>query len=260
MCASRASMSSMPGTTTAPSDAYLVVGLGNDDRGDDAVGLKVARRIRDADLEGAHPRVRRTSAVMEIRDDMTVLIDLWTRFHSTVLVDAVSSDSRPGTIFRFDALAAPLPNIFVGHRTTHNVGVAECIELAQVLGQAPRMVTVYGIEGRTFSLGAPLSQEVESAIEETAKRIMAELQPLSSHSRCGPRNRSTPAPRRTPFGRRRSRHRYGAVMSGIDRCVGKESCETCGVQFTCEGQTRCRQLDLFRNHPIEGPASKQHGE
>ena len=67
------------------------------------------------------------------------------------------------------------------HYSTHAFSVAEAIEMARALGQLPRRLVVYGIEGKNFESGISLSPEIETAAEETAHRVKAELC-TSSHS------------------------------------------------------------------------------
>jgi hydrogenase maturation protease len=59
--------------------------------------------------------------------------------------------------------------------STHGLGVAEAIELAQVLDRLPTRLRVYGIEGRRFEPSAEISPEVQCAVEEVVRRIMADL-------------------------------------------------------------------------------------
>jgi len=79
----------------------LVIGVGNPDRGDDAAGLMAARRLR-AD---AQPGV----VVREASGEATALIDAWDGFARVIVIDAAHSGAAPGTVTRFDAVAAPLP-------------------------------------------------------------------------------------------------------------------------------------------------------
>jgi len=143
----------------------VVIGIGNDYRGDDAAGLEVARRICHADLDGV--------TVLEIGDDPTRLLHYWNHAPEVMVIDAVSSGSEPGTILSFDALTERIPNFFGPHLTTHRIGVVECIDLARSLDQLPEHLTVYGIEGRRFDMGTDLSPEVARAIEEVAVRIVS---------------------------------------------------------------------------------------
>ena len=72
----------------------LVIGLGNPDRGDDAVGHTVARRVAALRLPGIQ--------VVE-REDPTSLIDLWGDRDLAVVVDAVSSNRVPGTLVMLES-------------------------------------------------------------------------------------------------------------------------------------------------------------
>ncbi|HEY5553668.1 MAG TPA: hydrogenase maturation protease, partial [Cellulomonas sp.] len=67
----------------------VVIGLGSPDRGDDAVGPEVARRVADLHLPGV--------TVVE-HEDPTGLIDLWDTADLAVVVDAVRSGSAPGSL------------------------------------------------------------------------------------------------------------------------------------------------------------------
>jgi hydrogenase maturation protease len=147
----------------------LVVGIGNDDRGDDAIGLAIARRIRALRPGGV--------TVEERSGDMVALLDLWHGADTVYLIDAVRSASAPGTVVRFDALAGDLPNIFAPHISSHGVGVADAVALAGALDRLPAKLIVYGIEGRLFDAGSALSPEVAAIVDRTAQRIIEELAP-----------------------------------------------------------------------------------
>jgi hydrogenase maturation protease len=146
----------------------LVIGVGNYDRGDDAAGLAVAERIRAAHLPGV--------GVMELDGDQLGLLDAWANAAEVYVVDAVCSGSPPGTIYRFDA-ARPLSNRF-RHRGTHTFSLADVVELARVLGTLPPRLTGYGIEGRTFEIGAALSPETSGAVQAVANLLLRDLQEL----------------------------------------------------------------------------------
>lgn len=133
----------------------MIIGVGNPDAGDDAAGPVVARRLGGRET-----------------DDPTRLLDLWSASDDVIVVDAVSSGAAPGTIHRFDATAAPIPErSFRG--STHALGVGDAIELARALGRLPRTLVVYGIEGRAFGTGAPMTPEVAAAVEELCTNIIS---------------------------------------------------------------------------------------
>ena len=143
----------------------LVIGIGNPDRGDDAVGLVVAREVRAA----APPGI----AVIELGGDQLALLDAWDGDADVYVVDAVCSGSAAGSVYRFDA-AVPLGGDFT-HRGTHLFSLADVIELARALDRLPARLTGFGIEGAGYELGAPLSPEAEVAVRTVAGQILGEL-------------------------------------------------------------------------------------
>jgi hydrogenase maturation protease len=137
----------------------LVIGIGNPDRGDDAAGVQVARKVHGGrTIEWA---------------DCSVLMELWDSHDDVIIVDAMNSGLPPGTVCRFDALNEQLP----AHAfpSTHAFGVAETVELARSLGRLPKRLTIYGIEVSDLELGAHLSEEVADAVVRLAGEIDAEL-------------------------------------------------------------------------------------
>ena len=140
--------------------ARIVIGVGNDLRGDDAAGWETVRRLVPSPSLVLH----------EHAGDAPGLVGLWGPGDDVVIVDAVVSDDPPGTVLEIDALAGSLPAA-VSWATTHGAGVAEGIELARALGQLPRSLVVVGIVARQFDLGAPMTPEVEGAVAEVARRL-----------------------------------------------------------------------------------------
>jgi len=150
----------------------LVIGIGNPARGDDAAGLAVARCIREA----APGHV----TVTELAGDQLALLDAWTGAREVYLIDAVCSGGTPGTVYRFDA-AEPLTARF-WHRGTHTFSLADVIELGRALSRLPGRLSGYGIEGGTFEPGAPLSAEVEAAVQAVTAALLRELRESSSRA------------------------------------------------------------------------------
>jgi hydrogenase maturation protease len=145
---------------------FLIIGVGNEIRSDDAVGLWVSRALKGKNLP--HAMVR------EARGEGVALMEMWKEADTLILIDAVSSGARPGTIYRLEAHAEPIPATFFRH-STHAFGLAEAIELARALDQLPPRVILYGIEGRIFETGVRLSPEVEKAAQQVVTRIAEEV-------------------------------------------------------------------------------------
>jgi hydrogenase maturation protease len=137
----------------------LVLCCGNPDRGDDAAGPLVARRLREMGIE-----------VREQSGEAMDLIAAWQGADKVVLIDAVVTGRRSGTVSTWDGLAEP-PAIQPRMGSSHALGVAEAIALSRTLGWLPRRLTLYGIEARRFEFGAPASKSVIRAVERTARRV-----------------------------------------------------------------------------------------
>lgn len=165
-----------------------IIGVGNELRGDDGVGLEAVRRIRTA-LPGAPPEPIAVSARC---GDPVGLIDIWSRTPAVVLVDAMRSGGRPGTIRRFDGGRDPLPVAprrsgagidrlpvaFGAVASTHAGGLEAAIELARVLGRLPPRLIVYGVEGRSFEPGMAVSDPVRAALASVVRQVVAEARRL----------------------------------------------------------------------------------
>ena len=150
----------------APRPRVVVIGVGNDDRGDDAAGLLVARRVRAA----AAGRVE----VIESDGSITGLLESWSPADHVILVDAVPGP-HPGRCQRLDAAAAATMRSAC---SSHGLGAGQAIALASVLGALPASLVVHAVEGSDFTRGAPVSAAVDAACTRLARRILAAAPPL----------------------------------------------------------------------------------
>ncbi|MEZ5583095.1 MAG: hydrogenase maturation protease [Candidatus Competibacteraceae bacterium] len=143
-----------------------IIGVGNALRGDDGCGPAVVRSLTG--------RVPNTVASLEHNGDGISLLDIWEGAAWVIVVDAANSGATPGTIYRFDAAETQLPRGFF-HASTHELGVAEAVELARSLGRLPERLIVYAIGGECFPPVPSYPLQVADAVEPTVKRIVAEI-------------------------------------------------------------------------------------
>lgn len=161
-------------TPPAPASSLpraLVVGLGSPDRGDDAVGPLVARRVAALGLP---------ARVVE-REDPTSLIDLWSDVDLAVVVDAVRAGRPAGelVVLESGAAAGPLPEAAwarTGRGGTHAFGLAAAVELARALGRLPARVVLVGVTAGGFGYGEPLTGDVAAAMSAAVDTVAAILQ------------------------------------------------------------------------------------
>ncbi len=144
----------------------VVFGLGNPDRGDDAAGRLVARRLREmlpADV-----------TVLDQDGDAASLVPALRAQDAVWLVDAACSGAPAGTVHRLDCAAGDAPPAGPAS-SSHGLGVAEALALARALGSLPRQCVLYAIEGADFTPGAPPGAAIVAAAQAVAERIADEL-------------------------------------------------------------------------------------
>jgi hydrogenase maturation protease len=149
------------------SSRIRIIGLGNGMRGDDAVGLLVAHRLR----QEIGDRVDVVEAEMAGVD----LVELMKGANVVFLIDAARSGQAPGTIHRLDGSAGSI-SAPIFPRSSHAVGTADALELARAMGVLPATVIVYGVEVENTEVGRPLSSAVAKVLEQVVGRIVQDCE------------------------------------------------------------------------------------
>jgi len=140
----------------------VVLGVGNELRSDDAVGVLVARRLASLDLgEGVEVMEGHTGG-------LNLLFDIedadW-----AIVVDAVDMGSQPGQVEVFEAAEA---DVRVVERTAslHHVALADVLQLAEMTGVDTR-VTLVGIQPQLTLPGEGLSEPVAAKLDEVVELV-----------------------------------------------------------------------------------------
>ena len=145
----------------------VVIGVGNAERGDDGIGLRVveelgARRVPGVDFERGD-------------GDPGWLIDALEGRRCAVVVDAMrTGDIAPGTVVVLDASASGL-SAQARLASSHAMGAAASLELARALGRLPERVVVVGVEAETMRIGDEMSSAVAGAVDMAADAVMEVL-------------------------------------------------------------------------------------
>lgn len=148
--------------STTPNGRALLAGIGNEFRGDDAVGMLVAERIRHLKLNDVE--------VITLSDNLDTLLGIWCDLDLVILVDAVHSDETPGTLICFDLLHDPPPHA-MSATSTHALDPLQLVRLARILNCLPHKLFLVGIEGADFAIGADVCDEVYAALPSAVERI-----------------------------------------------------------------------------------------
>lgn len=144
----------------------LVIGIGNRERADDALGLIAIDR-----LQSEHPGGIEFATA---RGDVLKVLDLFEGAHKVIMIDAMRSGGPPGLVVRLDVSDTAVKVDLENFASSHTVNLAEAIELARTLGKLPPRLIVYGVEAQDFTLGHGLSRAVEAALEGLLTRVKKE--------------------------------------------------------------------------------------
>lgn len=147
----------------------LLIGVGNRDRGDDGLGPLLAERL--VDHKALHER---GVYITPHFGEGASLMDLWQGAEKVVIVDAMKSGIDIGTIRRFDVAEEKLKGGTFRY-SSHLFSLAEAVELARQLKRLPKSLIIYGIEGKNYAFGEPLSPKVAAALDDVAGKVVAEF-------------------------------------------------------------------------------------
>jgi hydrogenase maturation protease len=138
-----------------------VTGLGNEWAGDDAVGLIAAQKLREKNIPGVEIMVREIPdwEMFEQMEDDDLLI----------FIDACDSGGEPGTVYQLRP--DEIMERGVRHCSSHGLGLAEWLSMAEVLGSRRGRVIIVAVEIEGMEMGASLSKPVEGAIPRLLEKI-----------------------------------------------------------------------------------------
>lgn len=158
----------------------LVLGLGNVVMGDDGVGVHVVRALQ---AESAPPPGVR---IVDGGTAGLALLPLLTGARAAVLVDAAEVAAPAGTVRLLPGDGADgVP----GRLSVHQVGCADLLATARLLGALPPVVEIVGVQPARVAVGWRLSPQVRSAVPVAAELVLARVRHRLHrlHRQCSPR-------------------------------------------------------------------------
>lgn len=143
----------------------VVIGAGNPWRSDDGAGWVV--------LDAIGTRLNGRAELVWTDGEPTRLIEAWEDADLAILVDAVRSGVRLGTVHR----SPPLARVgLVGlTSSSHGLGVADAVRLGQELDRVPRRLEVFGIEVGHTAHGRGVGPAVAQAAHGLADEVVGEV-------------------------------------------------------------------------------------
>ncbi|MEZ4380064.1 MAG: hydrogenase maturation protease [Nannocystaceae bacterium] len=133
-----------------------VIALGSPHGGDDEAALELAAALR----EGADAAALEVIAAGRPGPGLVDLLDVQ---GPVLLLDVVRSGAAPGTIHELELDALVDASLAQAQVSSHGFGPAEALRLAAALGRALPPGRFVGVEGASFTVGAPRSPAVAAA-------------------------------------------------------------------------------------------------
>jgi len=138
----------------AERDRRVIIGMGNEFRGDDSAGLVAIDQLRE--------RVPEAVELVKSDGDPVTLMDLWEGASSVVIMDAVVSGQPAGTVHIWHD-EPPLATSPV-RSSSHQLQLTEILALAEALSRSPQGLVVIGIEAAVVGPGTNMTPEVVAGV------------------------------------------------------------------------------------------------
>ncbi|OGO49904.1 MAG: hypothetical protein A2Z30_08195 [Chloroflexi bacterium RBG_16_64_43] len=158
----------------APAGTTLVLGLGNELRGDDGIGPAVIRAL------GAREDLPSDVTVLDggLAGVETVL--LLKDAARAIVVDAAEQGLAPGEWRRLPVAAVLEQTASTGGGSWHAAGLAQALALGQALDTLPPDIVVYAVQPLRADFSPGLSEPVQGAIPTLCERILSDLLTLTA--------------------------------------------------------------------------------
>jgi hydrogenase maturation protease len=144
----------------------LILGLGNDILGDDAVGILAAREI--ASRLADRPEID----VVETSMHGVALLEFFIGYDRAIIIDAIHSGKhQPGTIIEIKTsdlkpVISPSP---------HYAGIPEMFAIAEQLGlEFPSYIQIVALEVEDpYTIGADMTDSVQNALPDLITKVLS---------------------------------------------------------------------------------------
>ena len=150
--------------------SVLVLGVGNTVMQDDGIGVQAVRALAESYKFPAHVRLIEAGTA-----GLRLLSELDRRDH-LLIIDAVSGKERPGSIYRLTP--EDLPKEQGPLISAHEVGIAELLSAAELLGKRPR-TRILGVQPlEAQAAGLKLTPTLQKALPSVVAAAVEELKAM----------------------------------------------------------------------------------
>lgn len=146
----------------------LILGVGNILQKDEGIGVRAVEILQER--FGIRDDVR-------IIDGGTMGLDLLPfieGYDKILIIDAVNTDGKPGTIIRIEGDA--VPRFLSTKLSVHQIGLPDMLSAATMMGIMPEEVCLIGIQPETIETGIELSESIERKMEDIITAVLETLE------------------------------------------------------------------------------------
>jgi len=143
----------------------LILGIGNPILTDDGVGIKIARKLKEGNLQ---------AEVAETSESGIALLDLIPGYDKLIIIDSIKTDEgKPGDVYKLELEDLSPAMDFT---SLHGISIATALELGRMMGyKMPECVSLYAVEIKdSVTFSEDCTPEVEKRVPLIIKQIIEE--------------------------------------------------------------------------------------
>ncbi len=141
----------------------LVIGMGNEFRGDDGIGPLVVWQMSQSHAEEFDFHT--------VGEDLTVLLDTW-KGREVIIVDAILDESATTGTIRISQSMRDWLEANQKVFSSHSLTLDGVFQMGVELGKVPTSYLLLGVVGKNWNMGTAMSEEVKAAMPQVIARIM----------------------------------------------------------------------------------------
>ncbi len=144
--------------------AVLVLGIGNLVMSDDGIGVLVVQELQ---------RSHRFPANVELLDGGTLGLDLLPKLENLthlLMVDAVDTGSRPGTVVTLSGEEIPIA--FETKLSPHQMGLKDLLAVSDLMGHSAGEMVLIGVQPGSIEMDMQLSPEVAASKPLVLEKVL----------------------------------------------------------------------------------------
>jgi hydrogenase maturation protease len=144
----------------------LVIGVGNVLLSDEGVGVHAIQALEELELPDGVELIDGGTASLNI-------LEFIKGRRKVIFIDSVKGGSKPGALYRFrpEDITPQQPIT----TSLHQLGLMEMLSLAELSGQSPGEVVIFGVEPARLDLKLELSAEVAAVLPRLVDLVKKEL-------------------------------------------------------------------------------------